>query len=509
MLEVELKLAGRGAVRADAVAGASGRRRHRGARAARPARDLLRHARPAPGAQRHHAAPPDGRGGAPGLDAEAARRAGRPASRDELDFDGSGADGPGRAARAGDGVRAPERARAGRAAAHAAPPLVAARTATARSSPSWSTTASRCCSAGRVVERFREVEIEGRALDRAGAGADRARAGGGRRASAAPAGAEGRCGRSVSARRRRPTWWCRTRCRRRTRPARRCGRRSRAASSGSCCNDPRTRLGEVEPLHQMRVGTRRLRSDLRTFAAAARRASGRTALREELRWLGDALGEVRDLDVMLRAAARARPGTSSPTSSRCSRRSRARRAARARALLTALRSARYVELLDRLVEAARKPALTPLRPRRRAARRCRRSCGGPGRSSREAGAGAATPTARTRTITVCVCGRSEPATRPRRSAPALARDAAAARARFAERAAEVQDILGELQDTVVAARGDRDGVASASRAEGPSTSPPGRMLERERARAQRARAGVPRRVERGWTGKKRRRWMKR
>ena len=30
-------------------------------------------------------------------------------------------------------------------------------------------------------------------------------------------------------------------------------------------NDPRTRLGEVEPLHQMRVGTRRLRSDLRTF----------------------------------------------------------------------------------------------------------------------------------------------------------------------------------------------------------------------------------------------------
>src|SRR6185295_14722112 len=30
-------------------------------------------------------------------------------------------------------------------------------------------------------------------------------------------------------------------------------------------NDPRARLGEIEPLHQMRVGARRLRSDLRTF----------------------------------------------------------------------------------------------------------------------------------------------------------------------------------------------------------------------------------------------------
>ena len=31
-------------------------------------------------------------------------------------------------------------------------------------------------------------------------------------------------------------------------------------------NDPGSRLGEVEPVHQMRVGARRLRSDLRTFA---------------------------------------------------------------------------------------------------------------------------------------------------------------------------------------------------------------------------------------------------
>ena len=39
-------------------------------------------------------------------------------------------------------------------------------------------------------------------------------------------------------------------------------------------NDARTRLGEVEPLHQMRVGTRRLRSDLRTFRDLARPGLG-------------------------------------------------------------------------------------------------------------------------------------------------------------------------------------------------------------------------------------------
>ena len=64
-------------------------------------------------------------------------------------------------------------------------------------------------------------------------------------------------------------------------------------------HDPGTRLGaDPEELHQHRVAVRRLRALLR----AARPMIDREwadDLRDELRWLGAALGEVRDLDVLL------------------------------------------------------------------------------------------------------------------------------------------------------------------------------------------------------------------
>jgi CHAD domain-containing protein len=54
---------------------------------------------------------------------------------------------------------------------------------------------------------------------------------------------------------------------------------------------------DVEHVHKARVATRRLRSDLRTFGAVVD-ASWREDLRDELRWLGGALGTVRDADVL-------------------------------------------------------------------------------------------------------------------------------------------------------------------------------------------------------------------
>ena len=60
-----------------------------------------------------------------------------------------------------------------------------------------------------------------------------------------------------------------------------------------------------------------------------------------------------------RPAARQAQTTSSPTCDRSSRRSRDAARRRARHSSAALRSARYVDLLDRLVEAAAKPGLTP------------------------------------------------------------------------------------------------------------------------------------------------------
>jgi triphosphatase len=65
-------------------------------------------------------------------------------------------------------------------------------------------------------------------------------------------------------------------------------------------HEPGTRRGEeIEHLHDMRVAVRRLRAALRLFPdALAARATRHYA--REFRWLGDALGRVRDLDVYLR-----------------------------------------------------------------------------------------------------------------------------------------------------------------------------------------------------------------
>jgi triphosphatase len=63
-------------------------------------------------------------------------------------------------------------------------------------------------------------------------------------------------------------------------------------------HEPGTRLGEdPEELHDMRVPTRRMRAAMKVFQEALpERASW---LREELRWVAHALGDVRDLDVQI------------------------------------------------------------------------------------------------------------------------------------------------------------------------------------------------------------------
>lgn len=61
---------------------------------------------------------------------------------------------------------------------------------------------------------------------------------------------------------------------------------------------PRARLGEdPEGVHQARVATRRLRSDLRTFGPLLD-GGWKDRIRSDLKRLADALGEVRDADVL-------------------------------------------------------------------------------------------------------------------------------------------------------------------------------------------------------------------
>src|SRR5438128_4031794 len=72
-----------------------------------------------------------------------------------------------------------------------------------------------------------------------------------------------------------------------------------SATKTLIAHDPGLRLGgDVEHVHKARVATRRLRSDLRTF----RRVLDRVwvwRVRGDLRWVGGALGAVRDADVLL------------------------------------------------------------------------------------------------------------------------------------------------------------------------------------------------------------------
>jgi CHAD domain-containing protein len=136
-------------------------------------------------------------------------------------------------------------------------------------------------------------------------------------------------------------------------------------------HDPAVRDGDAEGVHQARVGTRRLRSDLRTFAPLLDRAWA-DELRGELEWLADALGAVRDTDVLLArletAAASLPPGDHALADGLLSRLRGERDLARDRLLGDVLGSERYLRLLDALVAAAGAPVVSDRagRPARKA-----------------------------------------------------------------------------------------------------------------------------------------------
>ena len=111
---------------------------------------------------------------------------------------------------------------------------------------------------------------------------------------------------------------------------------------------------DLEGVHQARVATRRLRSDLRTFRSllepdVGRAAPGRTAVaRRRAR-------AVRDLDVLgerFRAHASTLPDDDAATTPKLLDRLRVQRDEARAAMLSALREDRYAVLLDRVVAAA-------------------------------------------------------------------------------------------------------------------------------------------------------------
>ena len=247
-------------------------------------------------------------------------------------------------------------------------------------------------------------------------------------------------------------------------------------------HDPVVRLGEdPEGVHQMRVATRRLRSDLRTFRPLLDE-SWSSALRDELGWLADVLAEVRDGDVLLRRL-RDRAGELDASEQQSAQAVLTtlqddRDIAQA-TLVETLRSQRYVELLDSLVAAANAPALSErasvpadevvpelvLRPWHKLAKRVKSLGDSPSDEKLHQ--------VRIRTKRV------------RYAAEAASATVGKPAKEFAKAAEELQDVLGELNDAVVAERwldewserersADEAGAAAA-------------LAERERSEARRCR----------------------
>jgi CHAD domain-containing protein len=125
-------------------------------------------------------------------------------------------------------------------------------------------------------------------------------------------------------------------------------------------HDPLVRLDEPLPngdtgVHQMRVGCRRLRSDLRTFGALVKPGWAKP-VRDELGWLADLLGTARDAEVLrkrLRQTASADPLTTmdSAAINRIDAVLAKRQADGLHTLGESLRSGRYLALVDTLVAA--------------------------------------------------------------------------------------------------------------------------------------------------------------
>ena len=128
-------------------------------------------------------------------------------------------------------------------------------------------------------------------------------------------------------------------------------------------HDAGMRLGtDPEDVHQARVAVRRLRSHLRTFLPLMD-IEWATSLRQELGWLADELGAVRDADVLLerlRAHASGLPPRDRTAGAKILALVAARREQAMQRLRVTIHESRYIELLKRLVEAARAPQLAPI-----------------------------------------------------------------------------------------------------------------------------------------------------
>lgn len=261
-------------------------------------------------------------------------------------------------------------------------------------------------------------------------------------------------------------------------------------------HDSETRLGEPEGVHQMRVAARRLRSDLRTFEVVLDPAWVET-LTIDLKWLAKLLGGVRDMDVLLdrlHRDANDLEGDLKPLFHALE----GQREVKREALMSGLTGDRFPAMLDRLMEAAAAPGLTE-------------------QASAPAAEILLAPVAATwKELSPLARKLDESsadddyhtvriyAKRTRYASEAVIEVFGKEAKRYASAAADVQDVLGEHQDAIVA----RDAILEIARADEESVDlhlAAGRLAERQDHAARRARArftsvwsDIDRKKTRGW-----------
>lgn len=227
-------------------------------------------------------------------------------------------------------------------------------------------------------------------------------------------------------------------------------------------HDPGVRIGDdPEDVHQARVGTRRLRSDLRTFAPLLEE-EWLAPLREELRWFAGALGAVRDADVRLERLRRQAATLPEPDIGALApifRRLAAERDQARAQLVEAMHSPRYVALLDRLIEAAHHPSCRKAAAKERAADVVPDLVARPWRKLRRAVDALPKEPPDTDLHRVRILAK-----RARYAAEAAAPLVGKKAATFAAGVARLQEVLGDHQDAVVAEAWLREAVEGADAA---------------------------------------------
>jgi CHAD domain-containing protein len=210
---------------------------------------------------------------------------------------------------------------------------------------------------------------------------------------------------------------------------------------------PAARLGtDPEGVHQARVASRRMRSDLKTFEPLLD-AEWSAGLATELEWLIDELGAVRDSDVLgikLRDVTARHPEVDRDAGRRVLHQVRLKRRRDRRRLLRHRGEERALQLFDHLVSSAAEPATTP-----RADRSARKVLPKLVRKRWRRLDGAIEGLGRHPTPTELHAVRIL-AKRLRYATEAVAPAAGKQARKFAKDAARIQDALGELNDAAVA-----------------------------------------------------------